>query len=81
MGDLADRRREAVADDDEIVIGVERQLVRIVRPLGQRGRTEKLFGKSAGYVVDGRACRTQQDAGGKAGEKSAPAYLQPAGLW
>ena len=33
-GDLADRRRDAVVHDDEIVVGIERQLVGIERPLG-----------------------------------------------
>ena len=32
--DLADGRRDGVVDDDQVVVGVERQLVGVERPLG-----------------------------------------------
>ena len=34
MRDLSDRRRDRIVNNDEIVVGIERQLVGIERPLG-----------------------------------------------
>ena len=46
MRDLADARRDGVVEDQQVVIGIERQLVRIKRPLGRHGRRAgELLGK------------------------------------
>ena len=44
MGYLAQCRRERIVDNDQIVVGVQRQLVGIERALGQSRRDGQLFG-------------------------------------
>jgi hypothetical protein len=58
--DLADRRRDAVVDDDEIVIGIERQAVGLDRAFGLRWSEREGFGECAADVPKGR----QSQAGG-----------------
>ena len=42
---LADSRREAVVDDDQIVVGVERKVIRIEGAFSLPGRADQLFGE------------------------------------
>ena len=46
VSNLADGGSDRVIDDDEIVIRIERQMVRVKRPLRLRRRSDELFGKS-----------------------------------
>ena len=55
VGHLADGRRDAVVDDEQVVVGVERELVRIKRPLGLPGRAHQLVGEQAAGREGGRA--------------------------
>ena len=54
VGDLADGRGDAVVDDEQVVVGVERELVRVERPLG--------LGRGAGQLLG------EQPAGGEQAE-------------
>src|SRR5207237_4099982 len=45
VGNFANRGRDRVVDDEQVIISVERQLVRVERALGQSGRPGELFGK------------------------------------
>ena len=57
VGDLADGGRDAVADDDEVVIPVERELTWIKRALGALGGRGEVGGEKSSRGVEGRACR------------------------
>ena len=57
VGDLADGRRDAVVDDQQVVVGVERQLVGIERPLGLGRRPDQLVGEDARASVNGGRAR------------------------
>ena len=46
--DLTDRWRDTVVQDDQVVIGIERQLVGIKRPLGLLRRARQRLGERAG---------------------------------
>ncbi len=48
MGDLANGRGEAVVDDEEVVVGVEREFVRIEGAFANGSRGEELFREQAG---------------------------------
>ena len=54
MGDLADGRSDAVVDDDQVVVGVERQLVGIKRPFFTPGSARELIGEQATRREQGR---------------------------
>src|SRR6185369_4665121 len=58
VSDFADGRGEAVIDDDEVIIGVERQFVRVKRAFGLGGRAQELLGEGAG---DGEQRRAQTE--------------------
>jgi hypothetical protein len=45
-GDLADGRRDAVVHDDQVVVGIERELVGIERTLGLLRRARQSLGES-----------------------------------
>jgi hypothetical protein len=47
VGDLADRRRKAVVDDDQIVIGIERQMIRIKRAFRLPRGADQFFGEQS----------------------------------
>ena len=55
VGNVAHGRRDRIIDDDQVIVGIERQLVRIEGPLGQAGGARKLFGEGARYEKHGRA--------------------------
>src|SRR5262249_853040 len=55
MCDLADRRRDRVVDDEQGVVGVQRQLIRVERSLGLRGSPDQLLGECAADREGGRA--------------------------
>ena len=57
MGDLPDRGRDRIADNDQIVISVQRELVRIERAHGHLRRSRQLFGKEARH---GKIARCQR---------------------
>ena len=65
VGDLAHAGRDPVVDDQQVVVGVEREMVRIIRSLGLRRRPGQRLGKGAGGGEEG---------GGEAGvpEEGAP---------
>ena len=48
MGDFAHSRGGAVVDDDEIVIGVEGELIGVEGPFGEGGCPHELFGEQSG---------------------------------
>ena len=50
MRDLANRGRDVVVDDDQVVIRIERQMIGIERPLGLRRRERERFGEAAGTL-------------------------------
>src|SRR5207247_8510414 len=45
--DLTDRGCNAIIDDDEVVVGIERQVVGIKRPVRLTRRERELFGEEA----------------------------------
>jgi hypothetical protein len=47
ISDLADRRRERVVEDDEIVVRIEREMVRIKWTFGLGRRAQQFLGESA----------------------------------
>ena len=47
VGDIADGGGDAVVDDEEVVVGVEREFVRVERALGLEGCLEEGFGEGA----------------------------------
>jgi hypothetical protein len=53
--DLADRRRDVIADDDEIVIAIERQPIRIVRSQSLGRSKDKLLRKCSRHREQGTA--------------------------
>src|SRR5262249_2487196 len=59
--DFAYGRRDGVVDDDQVVIGVERQLVRVERPFGHPGSAGKLFGKRPAYRGERRGPQSQRE--------------------
>ena len=46
-GDLADRGRHAVVHDDEVVVGIERELIRVERPHGLLRRARQSLGEGS----------------------------------
>src|SRR6185437_11774274 len=64
--DLADGRRDFVVDDQQIVVGIERQLVRIKGPFGLRRGQRQLFGEGA---ASGEASRPEGDSAEKAASR------------
>ena len=48
--DLAHGRRETVLDDDQIVVLIQRQFIRVERAFRQRGRREQLLGATIPLV-------------------------------
>src|SRR5262245_10616830 len=52
MRDLSNRRRNAVVDDDQIVVRIEREPVRIKRPFRLPWSQRKRFGKCASHVPE-----------------------------
>ena len=63
VSNLADCGSDRVIDDDEIVIRIERQMVRVKRPLRLRRRARELLGKSPRH-------RKKREAHSSAGEKT-----------
>ncbi len=51
---VADGRRDRIVDDEQIVVGIERQVIGIERPFRLRRRAHELFGEDAGGIK--RAC-------------------------
>ena len=62
VGDLADGRSDAVVDDDQVVVGVERQLVGIKWPFFTLRCPRELIGEKPGRGEQRRAERAQEDA-------------------
>src|SRR3954467_14980435 len=52
---LSDSRRQTIVDHDQVIVGIERQLVRIKRPFGLSRRFQQLLRKRAGDKPGGRA--------------------------
>ena len=73
VGYLAHGWRDGVVDDEQIVVGVERQMVGIKRPFRLPRRTHELFGKGAGLGVAGK---NKRDAGGEQAEPGCSAAQQ-----
>jgi hypothetical protein len=55
MRDLADRGSDGIVDDNEVVVRIQRKVVRIKWALGLLGREEQLFGKGARNGEEHRA--------------------------
>jgi hypothetical protein len=55
--DLADGGRDGVVDDEQVVVGVQRELVRVERPLGLPRRADQLLGEQAARREGRRAER------------------------
>lgn len=53
MGDGADSGIEGIVDAEEVVVGIERKLIRVKRALGHRGRDGERFGKCSGDGEEG----------------------------
>ena len=62
------RRRDGVVDDQEVVVGVERQLVGIERPLGGGAGFDELLGEHA-------ACRERREAARGETQETAPVKI------
>src|SRR5262245_66094152 len=61
--DLADGGRDAVVDDDQVVVGVERELVRVEGALGLRRRAREFVGEGAAEGEEGgRECGAAEKA-------------------
>src|SRR4030095_6344857 len=67
--DLAHRRREAVVDNDQVIVRVQREPVRVERSLRHGRGSEQLFGKSAarGQVRRPHRQATYEEAPGSPG--------------
>src|SRR5262249_48621489 len=58
VGDFADGGREGIVDDDQVVVGVQRQLVGVERSLGLPRSADQLLGERA---ADREGGRTQSE--------------------
>lgn len=54
-GDLADSRRGGIVDDDEVVIGIEREFIGVERSFGLAGGFYQFLGEQAGNSKEGGA--------------------------
>ena len=60
----------AVVDDEQIVVGIERQLIGIKRAFGLRRRERERFGKGAGRGEEGGGeAKSRQEAAAIDGER------------
>jgi len=66
--DFADRRSDAVVDDDEVVVRIERQVVRIEWALGLSGRADSSSAKTPGTAKQ-RGRLDSGDEGSDGGER------------
>jgi hypothetical protein len=76
IGDLADRRGKPVVDDQQVIVGVERHLVRIEWPLGLRWGLHQLLSKRAGRHQSGDA-----DCPDRRAAQEMPAGVNPLGCF
>ena len=76
--DDADRRRHAVPDDDQIVIGVERESIRIERPFSLPRRERELFSEQPrnGEEVGSRKRRRRVRGAPNEGPSGRPLYFR-----
>ncbi len=72
MRDLADRRSDVIIDDDQVIVGVERQLVGIKAALGLRRCAGQFIGELAAHRED--RCRS-----GNSTQEEASRYMRKRG--
>src|SRR5262249_22120881 len=62
VGDLADGRREGVVDEDQVIVAIEGEPVRVEGPFGQRRGAGERFGGPAAGLEEGGAERPEEEA-------------------
>src|SRR5262249_45256574 len=77
----ANGRREAVANDDEVVVGVEGKLVRVERPLCQGRGREQVLREQAGCREEGHTESTDKRSAARSNQVTVHQALASGDCW